>query len=181
MRERRLRAASSTGWRCSSTARMESGAQRSGCAVTARPFSLTGNALTERRSGTEGGAKRLALFHRPRRPRRRPSRGHGFIAATTETLSVGRCGCAARCAGRAAKRSEFCIMTELEIDQALARLEKLAIDASGWSSLYRDPVSRELWEVSYPHSERHGGGPRSLDPISRDEAWSRYPSAEISS
>ena len=53
-------------------------------------------------------------------------------------------------------------MTEAEIDRALAQLDKVAVDASGWLSLYRDPVTGDLWEVSYPQGEMHGGGPRQL-------------------
>lgn len=71
-------------------------------------------------------------------------------------------------------------MTEAEIDHALAKLEKLAVDTSGWLSLYRDPATGALWEVSYPQSEMHGGGPRRLALISMDAAKVRYPAAPIS-
>jgi len=68
-------------------------------------------------------------------------------------------------------------VTEAEIDRALAGLDKIGTDASGWCSLYRDRVSGDLWEISYPHSEMHGGGPRSLARISPSDARARYPSA----
>ena len=71
-------------------------------------------------------------------------------------------------------------MTDAEIDLALSRLEKLAVDSSGWLSLYRDPSTGELWEITYPHSEMHGGGPRALSHISVADARVRYPSASIS-
>lgn len=33
---------------------------------------------------------------------------------------------------------------------------------AGWSTLYRDPTGGRYWELSYPRSEMHGGGPRDL-------------------
>lgn len=41
-------------------------------------------------------------------------------------------------------------------------LEKLADADGGWRSLYRHRTTGRLWELSYPHSERHGGGPRAI-------------------
>ena len=55
-----------------------------------------------------------------------------------------------------------------------AHLVLLATDASGWSMLFRDPEDGRLWEHSYPHSERHGGGPPRLSVISLEEARGRY-------
>jgi len=66
-------------------------------------------------------------------------------------------------------------MSESEIQRTLERLEKLATDASGWLSLYRDPATGRLWELSFPSSEAHGGGPRQLAPITEPEAKARYP------
>ncbi len=71
-------------------------------------------------------------------------------------------------------------MTEAEIDRALAKMERLAVDVSGWLSLYRDPTTGDLWEVSYPYGELHGGGPRQLAGVSLADAKARYPSAPIS-
>lgn len=34
----------------------------------------------------------------------------------------------------------------------------VAKDPSGWDSLYFDPRDGRFWELSYPNSERHGGG-----------------------
>ena len=65
-------------------------------------------------------------------------------------------------------------MTEKEIDAALLKLVKLSHDASGWLTLYRDPVTEQLWELDYPHSERHGGGPRLLTQINPAEASLPY-------
>lgn len=39
-------------------------------------------------------------------------------------------------------------------------LTKVHTDKGGWTSYYRDEESHALFEVSYPNSEMHGGGPR---------------------
>jgi hypothetical protein len=43
-------------------------------------------------------------------------------------------------------------------------LEQLASspESGGWETLFRDPGDGRLWERTYPHSERHGGGPAQL-------------------
>jgi hypothetical protein len=41
-------------------------------------------------------------------------------------------------------------------------LVKLAVDPSGWRTLYRHSETGKLWELDYPQSEMHGGGPRRL-------------------
>jgi hypothetical protein len=63
------------------------------------------------------------------------------------------------------------IMTETEIDAALAGLKKLGHDQSSWDTLYRDPATGKLWEVTYPESQRHGGGPT---PVERDLVIGRW-------
>ena len=55
-----------------------------------------------------------------------------------------------------------------------SRLERLAADASGWDTLYRDPRDGRLWERTYPRSEMHGGGPPQLRVISPDAAAAKY-------
>ena len=65
---------------------------------------------------------------------------------------------------------------EVEISGARAaqltamKLVKLASRAGGWISLYRDPEDNRLWELSYPQSEMHGGGPPLLRVVSRIDA-----------
>ena len=54
------------------------------------------------------------------------------------------------------------------------RLEKMGADASGWGRLYRDPRDRRLWQLTYPHSEMHGGGPPRLEHLTKDEAAEKY-------
>jgi len=59
------------------------------------------------------------------------------------------------------------------------KLERIANDSSGWDILYRDPRDGRLWELTYPRGEMHGGGPRRLCIISRDEAAVKYERAAI--
>jgi hypothetical protein len=53
-------------------------------------------------------------------------------------------------------------------------LIEIATSSDGWSVLYRDPVDGRFWSLDYPNGERHGGGPRSLNFISVDEATKRF-------
>ncbi len=53
-------------------------------------------------------------------------------------------------------------------------LEKLQADATGWSVLYRDPKDGRYWELTYPESEMHGGGPPALCHVSKETAESKY-------
>lgn len=66
-------------------------------------------------------------------------------------------------------------MTEREINAALSRMQKLGHDQSGWDTLYYDPSARAFWEVIYPQSQMHGGGPRELRSLSEVAARARYP------
>jgi len=59
------------------------------------------------------------------------------------------------------------------------KLERIANDSSGWEILYRDPLDGRLWELTYLRGEMHGGGPRRLRIISRDEAAVKYEHAAI--
>jgi hypothetical protein len=53
-------------------------------------------------------------------------------------------------------------------------LVKLGDDPSGWETLYRDPKDGRLWELTYPQSEMHGGGPPELRYLSQLEAAQKY-------
>jgi len=69
--------------------------------------------------------------------------------------------------------------TELEDSQRIrwlidAHLVRVTTDASGWRVLYRDPSDDRLWELSYPRSEMHGGGPPKLTCIPRQQAEAVY-------
>ena len=54
------------------------------------------------------------------------------------------------------------------------RLERVAEAEGGWAILYRDPGDGRLWELTYPQSEMHGGGPPRLTVISAREAAAKY-------
>lgn len=53
-------------------------------------------------------------------------------------------------------------------------LVKLGHDQSGWDTLYRDPKDGRFWELIYPQSEMHGGGPPELRYLSPEEAAPKY-------
>jgi hypothetical protein len=44
----------------------------------------------------------------------------------------------------------------------------------GWTKLYQDPVDDAYWELSYPHSEMHGGGPPALTKLSTGQVRTLY-------
>ena len=71
-------------------------------------------------------------------------------------------------------------LTEQRIEWLTTQmLERIANHSSGWEILYRDPRDGRLWELTYPQSEMHGGGPRQLRVISRQDAAAKYESAAI--
>lgn len=53
-------------------------------------------------------------------------------------------------------------------------LQQVGHDASGWEVLYRDPDDGRLWELTYPQTELHGGGPPQLRCLTLDEARGKY-------
>jgi hypothetical protein len=53
-------------------------------------------------------------------------------------------------------------------------LVSLGSDESGWDSLYRDPHTGKLWELTWPRSDLHGGGPPQLRCVNADEVRSKY-------
>lgn len=53
-------------------------------------------------------------------------------------------------------------------------LREIARDASGWDVLFRDPNDGRLWELTYPQSEMHGGGPPQLKCMSAHDAGLKY-------
>jgi hypothetical protein len=57
---------------------------------------------------------------------------------------------------------------------AASDLVRLATRNGGWTVPYRDPSYGRLWEMSYPQSEMHGGGPPLLRVISAAEAANSY-------
>ncbi len=59
------------------------------------------------------------------------------------------------------------------------RLQALGTTSDGWEQLFRDPRDGRLWELTYPFSEMHGGGPRQLRLITPTEARSKYHVAAV--
>lgn len=53
-------------------------------------------------------------------------------------------------------------------------LRRVADGPDGWSILYRDPQDGRYWELDYPQSELHGGGPPRLRLLSADDVEERY-------
>jgi hypothetical protein len=53
-------------------------------------------------------------------------------------------------------------------------LTKLKVDTSGWNTLYQDPSDGRRWELTFPHSEIHGGGPPRLTVIATSQAREKY-------
>ncbi|HJS44770.1 MAG TPA: Imm27 family immunity protein [Rhizomicrobium sp.] len=55
-------------------------------------------------------------------------------------------------------------------------LEEISIspESGAWEVLYRDPNDGRFWELTYPQSEMHGGGPKRLTNISDEMAASKY-------
>jgi hypothetical protein len=54
------------------------------------------------------------------------------------------------------------------------KLKKLSVTSGGWETLYVDPVDGRYWELSYPQSEVHGGGPQKLTILSPEKAKTKY-------
>jgi len=53
-------------------------------------------------------------------------------------------------------------------------LNKVSTDSSGWDILYQDPEDGRYWELTYPESHLHGGGPPILECISGNIARDKY-------
>jgi hypothetical protein len=65
--------------------------------------------------------------------------------------------------------------TARRIERLIAgELQQIGNDVSGWDVLYRDPNDGRLWELTYPNSERHGGGPPRLTCIAHEAARRKY-------
>lgn len=53
-------------------------------------------------------------------------------------------------------------------------LEKVGSDPTGWDTLYRDPQDGRYWDLTFPDSSLHGGGPPRLTSVSGDHARNKY-------
>ena len=52
--------------------------------------------------------------------------------------------------------------------------QEIKVNADSWSALYKNPDDGSYWELTYPMSHMHGGGPPSLTRISKELAERRY-------
>jgi hypothetical protein len=53
-------------------------------------------------------------------------------------------------------------------------IQRVCADSSGWDVLYKDPHDGRYWELIYPQSGMHGGGPPTLRFMPTDIAKSKY-------
>jgi Immunity protein 27 len=53
-------------------------------------------------------------------------------------------------------------------------LHEVGQSDNGWDTLYRDPVDGRYWELTYPESHMHGGGPPRLTYLSHEQVRERY-------
>jgi hypothetical protein len=53
-------------------------------------------------------------------------------------------------------------------------LKPVANSSGGWERLFKDPADGRFWELTYPNSELHGGGPPKLAVLTKEEATRRY-------
>jgi hypothetical protein len=65
---------------------------------------------------------------------------------------------------------------EQRINQLIeSQLKRIAVDTeSGWDVLFRDPQDGRYWELTYPNSGMHGGGPKRLTNLAAHEAIAKY-------
>lgn len=73
--------------------------------------------------------------------------------------------------GKVNKADDVCDRIKWLLAESLTRI---GTDDSGWETLYQDPDDKRYWELVYPNSEMHGGGPPQLRNLSDAEARSKY-------
>jgi len=57
-------------------------------------------------------------------------------------------------------------------------LEQVATSDAGWTRLFVDKNDGRYWELTYPHSEWHGGGPSTLECIPEEQVRKKYKAIE---
>lgn len=60
-------------------------------------------------------------------------------------------------------------------DAVNRHLTRIGDRDGGWITLFIDLVDSSFWELTYPQSEYHGGGPSKLTRIAPDELSKLYP------
>lgn len=71
---------------------------------------------------------------------------------------------------------------KVQVDATSERIEKLISSSltkmaerdDGWTVLFQDPADSRYWELTYPNSDWHGGGPPALKCITEDVAREKY-------
>ena len=59
-------------------------------------------------------------------------------------------------------------------DLISSHLVSLGADESGWDALFRDPDTGKLWELTWPQSGMHSGGPPRLALVRAEDVRSKY-------
>jgi hypothetical protein len=54
------------------------------------------------------------------------------------------------------------------------RMLATSAESGGWDALFHDPEDGRYWELTFPQSHMHGGGPKRLSVISEPEARTKY-------
>ena len=57
------------------------------------------------------------------------------------------------------------------VDEHLVQLDQRE---GGWTILYQDPSDGRFWELTYPESQMHGGGPPTLTELATEEVEGLY-------
>jgi hypothetical protein len=53
-------------------------------------------------------------------------------------------------------------------------LKEIFVNGDGWKALYQNPKDCAYWEMSYPFSHMHGGGPPKLTKLSSSVVREKY-------
>ncbi|WP_270729636.1 Imm27 family immunity protein [Shimia sp. Alg240-R146] len=65
--------------------------------------------------------------------------------------------------------------TELEIERRMREdLQQVSASDDGWELLFVDPLDGTYWELTFPQSSMHGGGPKLLSPVPFLLAQTKY-------
>lgn len=67
------------------------------------------------------------------------------------------------------QRDEVCLRIEYLVSDVL---QKISVES--WEALYRDPVDGRFWELTWPQSHLHGGGPPQLQHLTDELARRKY-------
>ncbi len=71
------------------------------------------------------------------------------------------------------KKDQNCQRIDWLVNNYLIKLANSALWGD-WEILYKDPTDSRYWELSFPNSNLHGGGPPALQLISESAAKKKY-------